>query len=53
MRVEVTTQGGELKIGSEELHEDVHGPLPVRVGLDFAKPVRKASITVTIVPAGK
>jgi hypothetical protein len=53
VRVEVTAQGGELKIGSEELHEDVHGPLPVRLGLDFATPIRKATITVTIAPANQ
>jgi len=54
--VEISTDGPSFKIHAEEIHEDLPEDLPedripVRIGIDFDEPVRKATITVQITPA--
>jgi hypothetical protein len=49
--VELTVVGGTVQLASEEIHEDLpEKKLPVRLGIDFAEPVTKASIGMTIQP---
>ena len=51
VRVELAVVGAEVKVESEQLHEDLHGSqLPVRLGIDLAEPVKQATITATIRP---
>ena len=48
---EVTVEAAEYEIQQEEIHEDVHSrQLPVRLGINLTKPVRQATIAVTIRP---
>lgn len=53
VRVEVSATGGRLKFQEEEIKEDCHGHHPRRLGFDFDAPVRAATITMTIHPAGE
>jgi hypothetical protein len=54
--VEVVIQatGGDMVIKADDIHEDLPAKrTPIRIGIDFAKPVAKGSIAVRITPAGK
>lgn len=50
LAVMLTPEGGELTLRQEAI-ENPGRPSPTRIGLAFAKPVQKASITFTITPA--
>jgi hypothetical protein len=50
--VRLAAEGGELTVKAEEIEEDVRTrSLPVRIGVDFARPVRRGSISLKITPA--
>ena len=54
VRVEVSAEGGKLKLTDEEIEEDCHGGHhPTRLGFDLAEPVTRATITATIRPAAE
>jgi len=54
VRVKLSAQGGALKLTDEEIKEDCHGGHhPTRLGIDLAEPVRRATITATILPAAE
>ncbi len=49
LRVQITAEGGEVMIESEEIHEDA--PVqPTRIGLNLKAPVTSATITMKITP---
>jgi hypothetical protein len=51
VEVVVAATGGKFRIDSQEIKEDLPGKkIPIRLGIDFTKPVQKGSITVTIGP---
>lgn len=51
VRVEIASSAGEPVIKTEEIVEDLPGNLkPTRIGIDLAKPVKAAKLTLTIVP---
>lgn len=50
--VEISVEGGPFKIKAEEIHEQLpKDRVPTRIGIDMAKPVSQATITVRIRPA--
>ncbi|MHC4177907.1 MAG: heparinase II/III domain-containing protein, partial [Planctomycetota bacterium] len=52
VEVQITTDGPTFEIQADEIKEDVRGRrLPTRLGIDLAKPVRRATIILKIVPA--
>jgi hypothetical protein len=52
VQVEIVVEGGEIRLDPQEIKEDTPEHLePVRLGLEFTKPVKKAKITTTITPA--
>jgi hypothetical protein len=49
--IEITVGGGDVKITSEEIHEDLpENRIPVRVGIDLSRPAKKATIRVRACP---
>ncbi len=53
VRVDIEAEGADFEIRAEEIKEDVRTPsLPTRLGIKLTKPVTKATITMTITPAG-
>ncbi len=50
--VEIAATGGDVKVTAEPIHENLpEGRIPIRLGIDFTKPVTKAEIRTVIVPA--
>jgi hypothetical protein len=50
--VQIDAGGLEFKLQAEEIREDMHGhKTPTRLGIELAKPVAQARVTVTIKPA--
>jgi hypothetical protein len=53
VRIDIEAEGADFEIHAEEIKEDVRAPsLPTRLGIKLTKPVTKATITMTITPAG-
>jgi len=51
--VEIETDGGEFRVVSEKIEEDLPGGrVPTRIGIELTEPVERAAITLTITPAG-
>ena len=51
VKVLLEVQGGEMQISSEKIDEDVRTKaLPTRIGIKLKKPVKKARISMKIVP---
>jgi hypothetical protein len=52
VEIKIVAEGGEIRLASEEIRDETYDhSVPTRLGLDFAKPVKKAKITTTIKPA--
>ena len=52
LRVDIEVSGAEFKIKPETIKEDLSGRrLPARLGINLAKPVRRAVINLIIKPA--
>jgi hypothetical protein len=53
VRVEIDSGGAEISIEAKEIDEDVRTPSPpVRIGIDLARPARRATLTLKVTPAG-
>ncbi|GAG07923.1 unnamed protein product [marine sediment metagenome] len=51
--MDIEAEGGEFEIHADQIKEDVRArSLPTRLGIKLKKPVTKATITMTITPAG-
>ena len=51
VQVEIVVEGGEFRLDPQEIKEDLPEHLvPIRLGLDLTKPVKKAKITTIITP---
>jgi hypothetical protein len=51
LRIAIDAGAAEIKISQNEIEEDIHGKvLPVRFGIDLAKPATRAQIRLTIQP---
>jgi hypothetical protein len=49
--VEIVAEGGEIRVAAESIREQLPDDrVPVRLGIDFAQPVAKAEIKMTISP---
>jgi len=49
--VQIAADGGPFKLQPEEIHEDMPNRLhPVRLGIELAEPISRATVTVTIRP---
>jgi hypothetical protein len=52
VQVELIVEGGEIRIDPQEIKEDTPDhSVPIRLGLEMTKPVKKAMITTVITPA--
>jgi hypothetical protein len=52
VQVEIVVDGGEIRLDPQEIKEDTPDhSVPIRLGLDFTKPVTKAKITMIVKPA--
>jgi hypothetical protein len=50
--VDVATDGPEIRLETDKIEEDLPGGrIPTRLGLNFAEPVTKATVTLKISPA--
>jgi len=53
VQVEIAADGGDIEIKAEEIKEDLPGGrIPTRLGIDLTKPAARATIKLTIRPAG-
>lgn len=51
LNIRFEAQGGSLELKPREIHEDLPGNrVPVRLGLDFTRPLRQGAIRVIIMP---
>ena len=49
--VEIAVEGGDYRLDAQEIKEDLpEHRVPIRLGIDFTKPVTKAKITTIITP---
>jgi hypothetical protein len=50
--VEIGAEGGRWEVAAESIHENLpDGRIPIRLGIDFTKPVTKAEISMVIAPS--
>ena len=51
--VEIESDGGEFRVTSEKIEEDLPcGREPIRIGVELTEPTERATIKMTITPAG-